>query len=67
MHPNTSANFTSKPTPITKGRKKIPFFCRAADTSQGTPPHSSIPSVIKIIMFRQLLQGVKSAALSPNE
>jgi hypothetical protein len=60
-HSNVFLKFKSKPTPITKGLKVIPLDCNASETAQGSPLHSSTPSVIKIIIFLQLAQAGKSA------
>ena len=43
------------------GFNTIPFDCKAADTAQGSPSHSSSPSVIKIMMLRQSAHSGKSA------
>ena len=45
---------------MTKGFKIIPCFCRFKETEHGSPSQASIPSVIKIIIFRLLSSGGKS-------
>ena len=54
------------PTPTMKGRNTIPLLCNAADIAQGSPPHSSLPSVISNTIFRAFVSG-KSLAQASNE
>jgi len=54
------------PKPITNGFNTTPFFCNAAETAHGSPLHSSIPSVIKMIIFLDELFG-KSFPHSSSE
>ncbi len=51
-----------KPIPITNGFRITPFFCSAHETAQGSPSHSSMPSVISMMILRQLSQEGKSPA-----
>ena len=67
MHSKASLNLTSKPIPIINGLMVIPLFCSVIAILHGSPPHASIPSVIKIMIFLQLLQAGKSLAHSSND
>ena len=43
--------------PIIKGLKTIPLSINFCLALHGSPPHSSIPSVIKMMMFFALASG----------
>ncbi|PCH91693.1 MAG: hypothetical protein COB85_08815, partial [Bacteroidetes bacterium] len=53
--------------PITNGFRITPFCCNAHETAHGSPSHSSIPSVIKMIMFLHSVHTGKSFAACSRE